>query len=93
MEKYKFTVTKTYSSYGHQAERHYEVKCDYFTAKIKYFGNQGFDAPQVTRTGTGSDYFHSVNTFMKEFYKENLNDWFSNFKDGEIRTFELERYF
>lgn len=93
MIKYKFKVTKTFSCYGHQAERHYEIIGDWFTAKIKYFGNQGFDAPQIIRTKSGNDYFHSVNSFMREFYKDNLTHWFSNYKDGETRNFELERYF
>ena len=90
---YRFTITKTYNYYGYpQAERHYEIKGQYFTAKIKYYGNQGFDAPQISRTCTGSGYFWSLNTFMRAFYKEKLNSYFSNLKEGESRTFELEHY-
>ena len=93
MNKYTFTVTKTFSCYGYQAERHYEVKCKYFTAKLKYLGNHGFDAPQIIRTDTSSTYYDAMNSFMKSFYKGSISDWFSNYKDNETRTFELERYF
>lgn len=90
---YRYKVTKTYNYYGPpQAERHYLIEGDYFTAKIKYFGNQGFDAPQVTRIGTGSGYFWSLNTFMRAFYKEKLGDHFANLKEGESRTFQLEHF-
>lgn len=89
---YKFTITRN-SFYGHQAERHYEIVGEYFTVKIKYFGNQGFDAPQIIRTESGSNYFHSLNSFMKEFYNDKLWEVFSSCKDGEKKSFEVKRYF
>lgn len=90
--KYKFILTRK-SIYGHQAEREYFINGEYFNARIMYFGNQGFDVPCIIRTNTRSDYFHSLNSFMKEFYKGNLDEIFSSCKDGMKITFELERYF
>lgn len=90
---YRYTVTKTFNYYGPpQAERHYLIESNYFTAKIKYYGNQGFDAPQITCTHKCSGYYWQVNTFMRAFYQDKLRDYFANLKEGESRIFELEHY-
>lgn len=88
---YKFKVTKTCQrNTSTQVIRCYEVKGDFFAAKITYYGNQGYDAPEVVRTGTGNDYFLSLNTFMKAFYSGKVDEYFSNLKEGQSRDFELE---
>ena len=90
---YKYKVTKICQrNTSTQVIRCYVVECDFFTAKITYYGNQGYDAPEVTRTGTGNDYFHSLNTFLRAFYQDKLEDQFANLKEGKSREFELEKY-
>lgn len=90
---YRFTITKTYDYYGYpEAERHYEIKGQYFTAKIKHYGNHGFDAPQVSGSSRNNGYFWSLNTFMRALYKDKLRSYFLDLKEGESVTFELEHY-
>ena len=88
---YRFTVTKTYDYYGYpETERHYDVKGEYFSAKIKYFGNHGWDAPQVSCSRRNNGYFWSLQKFMKALYDRKLDVRFYNLKENESITFEIE---
>ena len=88
---YRFTVTKTYNYHGYpEAERHYEVKGDYFTAKLKYFGNHGWDAPEVNCRSRNNGYFWSLHRFMKALYGRKLDAYFYNLKENESTTFTIE---
>lgn len=92
--EYNYTVTlESRESNAYQSIRVYSVKSDYFILRVRYYGNQGYDAPVVGRISTGSNYFHSLNTFMRAFYKGELYSHFSNMKVGEKRSFTLERCF
>lgn len=91
--QYSYTVTKVWRREGgYQSKTLYEVKCAYFVAEIVKYGNQGFDAPTVRRTSTESTYFDALNTFMRAFYSGKLYEYFI-LKEGETKSFELERYF
>ena len=90
---YRYTIKKIYHYQGYpEAESHYEVSGQYFTAKIKHYGNHGFDVPQVSCSSRNNGYFWHLNTFMRALYKEKLHGYFFGLKEGESVTFELEHY-
>ena len=91
--KHQYKVTKTYQGCtATQSIRRYLVECEYFSAKITHYGNQGFDIPVVTRLSQCSDYFHSLNTFMKAFYQDELDQCFRDVKEGDSKVLELKDY-
>jgi hypothetical protein len=90
---YKYTIKKTYHYYGYpEAEYRYEVKGQFFTANVRYYGNHGFDIPQVNCSSRNNGYFWTLNTFMRALYQDKLRAYFLNLKEGESVTFELEHY-
>lgn len=90
MYNYRFTITKTYNYYGYpQARRSYKVESQYFNAEIEYYGNQGYDIPDVECLRKCNGYFWSLHAFMKAFYSGKLDKYF-NIKTDESVTFEIE---
>lgn len=70
MSKYKIKAKCTSYYYGYpQARSTIVLKGIYFTAKVEWYGNQGFDsivAKPVSNKCNG--YFWELNAFMKAFY-------------------------
>lgn len=88
---YKFTITKTYHYYGYpQKEEHFTIKGEFFTATVKYFGNQGFDAPIINCNRKCNGYFWSMHSFMQAFYAGKLRSIFFNLKVNEPTTITTE---
>lgn len=88
---YNFKIKKTYHYYGYpQAEYHYEISGAYFTAKVKYYGNQGFDCPQISSSHKNNGYFWSMRSFMKAFFNDELRRVFLDLKENETTNISLE---
>ena len=88
---YRFKITKTYRYYGYpQAETHYEIESEYFSAKIKHYGNQGWDVPQINCFRKCNGYFWSMRKFMKDFYNGKLEKYFDEIKLNESIVIEIE---
>jgi hypothetical protein len=92
--EYEYTITKVYRRInGYQSETLYEIKHENFSMRIIYWGNCGFDAPQITRLSRGSTYYHALNTLLKAFYGDKIDPRAFNVREGMQHTFTLERYF
>ena len=92
MSKYAFTIKQTSHYYGYpETESSYSVKGMYFSANLKYYGNHGFDIPQVNCSRKNNGYFWSSQKFMKALYDENseLRVLLRNMKEGDTITVEI----
>ena len=90
---YEYKVTKTYQYSGApQNESRYTVENPYFTARITHYGNQGFDAPQITCERRCNGYYWQLATFMRAFYQDKLRGDFYDTKLNETKVIKLEHY-
>lgn len=90
---YEYKVTKTYYYHGApQKEEHYHIENRYFSATVKYYGNQGFDAPEINCHFRCNGYFWSMHTFMRAFYQDKLRGEFFSLKLNETKVIKLEHY-
>lgn len=74
MDDYKFTVRNIYHYYGYpELEDHYEITGTWFKCNVRYYGNHGFDFPQITITTTRktNGYFWSMHKLMGAMYDSN----------------------
>lgn len=92
--EFEYTITKVYRTInGYQSETLYEIKHSTFLLRIIYWGNCGYDAPQVQRLQRGKTYYDSLNTFLRAFYADRIDPRVFNVREGMSHTFTLERYF
>ena len=92
MNFYEYKITKIYDYYGYpQARRTYKVETEYYNVVIEYYGNQGFDVPQIEVKHKGNGYFWSVNKFMKDYYSKNsiIQNICRELKLNESKTIKL----
>lgn len=90
-KKYNFKVTKTYHYYGAPAaEYHWMIEGEYFTVKIKYFGNQGFDFPSITVNGRKHNgYFWSLNALLSWLFGPNAMNELRTIRLNETKNIEV----
>lgn len=91
MKKYNFKIIKTYHYVSAvEVEYHWTIEGDYLTAKVKYFGNQGFELPDITAKGRKNNgYFWSLNMLMKWLFSGNAIDVLRPMHETEIKEIEV----
>lgn len=95
--QYTYTITCTYKYYGYpQAERHFKVSTPYSECTLEWYGNNGFDIPNVTNNHHKCNgYFWSMHLLMKTLLstsKEAIDfkQVFSTLKEGETTSVTLK---
>lgn len=94
MRSYTFKITKTFHFFGYpQARYQFTIKGGFLEGKITWYGNQGFDALEVTKKHNGRNaYFWEMHALMKEIYGNNAKKIRECFKlrEGESAKIEIE---
>ena len=92
MSKYNIKITKIFSHTGYpETMEDFLIEGLYFKGTVRYFGNHGFDIPQISHIRVKNNgYFWSSKAFMKFLYNDKLRECVRGMKVNESITIEVE---
>lgn len=89
-DTYTYTITMISDYVGYpEAQRIYEISSMFFTMRIVWYGNHGFDIPTITKSTKNNGYFWSLRPLLEALTQGTLRNIVEGMHKGDKKTFKL----